>query len=327
MKKTTVLCCKVLFLLFSLCTSNLSAQTCENVATFDDEELGVLAPYNGSPGYYNDYGSPQYVEEGCPVGTGSQGVRLRASVDGNLGDGLGYTETGGINPNPTFTNGTKYHIAGKKLYSDFSAGTYSNIIMKIRLSNETNNGFDCNAPNCVTIVEKALMLSPGMCESWDPPFEFVSPGDFDYMIISIEALSDAGVNELFIVIDDWCVEEVPEIACIADLQFMQEDCGKVQFTNLSTGGIDFLWNITDPNNEVTNSDEENPCLFFTIGGSYSVTLTIQCENGTLETSDEFFFEIVQDLPPFFENCEQGQVIIVEGQSINGSCSFSENSRK
>jgi len=305
--------------LFMILSFQLSAQSCENVANFDDQPLGVLAPYGGFPSYFNDYGSPEYVVEGCPVGTGSQGVRLQASIDGSVGGGLGYTETGGINPMPTFTTGTTYHIAGKKLYSEISAGAYNDIVMKIRLSNFIDNGLNCNSPDCVILIEKTLMLTEGVCESWDPPYEFVSPGDFSFMIISIEAFSESGDNDLFIVIDDWCVEEVPVVTCVPEFEFFQEDCGKIQFTNLSTGSTFIQWNIIDPDNNITAYDEENPCIFFTLGGTYSVSLIIQCEDGSLVTSDEFLFEIVQNLPPFFENCNDGQLITIEGEYEDMIC--------
>ena len=319
MKKNTLLYPTILTCFLLALSIQTFGQSCENVATFENESLGALPDYNNAPGYYRDFGSPQYVDEGCPVGEPSKGIRIKVSTNGDFEDGVGYTETGGINPQPTFLDGVTYHIAGKKLYSDFSIGTYTDIVMTIQLSNLMNNAFGCDAPDCVTIVDKVLMLNAGSCESWDPPFEFVSEGNYDYMIISIEATSETGENELYIIIDDWCVEPVPEIACIPEFEFFQEDCGKVQFTNISTGGTSFQWNITDPNNEVTTSDEENPCLFFTVGGTYSVTLTIQCEDGTMATSEEFFFVIEQNLPPFFENCEEGTTIEIQGEIIDLVC--------
>ena len=299
----------------------LIGQDCTNVETFENENLGVLTPYNEElPGYFNDYGAPEYVAEGCPVGEPSQGVRIKASIDSSLGDGLGYTQTGIMNTEPTFIEGRTYQISGKKLYSAFSMGSYSGIMMRIRLSNSTNNELECNAPNCDDIMDKALMIFPGICESWDPPNnQFVSPGNFNYMIISIEALSESGDDDLYIVIDDWCIEEVPEAACAPEFTFVEEDCGKVQFNNQTVNGSVVQWNIIDPNNEVSTYDEENPCISFTIGGSYSVSLTVECEGGTLVTSDELFFDIEQNSPPFFENCPEGQVIEVEGEVQDMEC--------
>lgn len=294
-------------------------QNCENVNTFEDETPGILLPYSGAPGYFGDYGSPQILDEGCPVGALSLGVRMKASVDGNIGDGVGYTETGGIDPQPTFLSGQTYHVSGKKLYSNISMGSYTDIIMSIRLSNLTNNGLDCNAPDCEVIIEKSLMLTPGVCESWDPPFEFVSPEDFDYMIISVAANSVNGEDDLYIVIDDWCVEPIGDMACEPELQLIQEDCGKVQFTNLSESGTVVQWNVQGPNGLSFMYDEENPCEFYSVGGAYSVTLTIQCEDGQQVTSEQFFFEIEENLPPFFENCPEGQIIEVLGSFSEGEC--------
>ncbi|MDF1698059.1 MAG: gliding motility-associated C-terminal domain-containing protein [Saprospiraceae bacterium] len=294
------------------------SQSCVNVNTFESEPLGVLDPYSGFPGYFADYGSPSIVEEGCPVGSAGKGVRIRASVNGSEGDGLGYTLTGGIVPMPTFTTGTTYQIAGKKLYSELSAGTYTDVLMKVRLSNVNNNGLNCG-PDCALVAEKILMLSPGMCESWDPPYEFVSPGDFDFMIISIEAFNDAGVDELFIVLDDWCVEPVGDPFCVADLEFFQEECGKVQFTSLAPNAISYQWNVEGPNGLSFTYDEENPCEFYTAGGTYSVSLTIQCENNLSSTSEVYFFTIEENLPPFFENCPEGETIQVMGQLSDGEC--------
>ena len=216
----------VTFILLSF--SSFSQTSCIEANDFNTESPGTLSPYSGFPGYFNDYGSPEYVEENCPVGENGIGIRIQASIDGSLGDGVGYTMTGGINPMPTFLTGKTYHIAGKKLLSNSTIGDYENIVMTIRLSNTINNGLACVAGNCAIVTEKSLMLTAGICESWDE-FQFVSPGDFNHLIFNITAESLSGADDLFVVIDDWCIEEVAE-ACVVEIDWEQiDECGNYVF--------------------------------------------------------------------------------------------------
>lgn len=297
------------------------SQNCTEVANFDSSVPGVLAPYGGSPGYFNDYGAPEYVEENCPVGEPGGGLRIKASIDGSLGDGVGYTMTGGINPMPTVLAGNTYHIAGKKLLSNFTMGVYENIVMTIRLSNLTNNGLTCPAGDCAIITEKSLMLTAGMCESWDPPYQFVSPGDFNHMIISVSAISLGGEDDLYIVIDDWCIEEVNPEMCEIGIEMEQiGDCGEYNF--FATGDPNasgFVWTFTPSVGSpiVVSGNPAN--ITFPTSGTWTVTLDAICNDGT-PTSTTIVINVDADTdPPISEDCPDGETITIVGSIQDGEC--------
>ncbi|MFT4535895.1 MAG: hypothetical protein ACJA1A_000704 [Saprospiraceae bacterium] len=108
---------------------NTHGQNCSNVADWEEEIPGEPLQMSAQlGGYYAILGDPLFVDEDFTLPNGEVGLRLKAGIDGAVGDVVGYTQSFGINPPPTFLNGVTYNISGKKLYSDVSMGTYTNLV-------------------------------------------------------------------------------------------------------------------------------------------------------------------------------------------------------
>ncbi len=303
---------KILLLacLFLFSIENNSAQNCESVATWEDEmidePLQMAAQFGG---YYAIAGNPTFVEENCTPG-GSVGLSIKAGIDGAVGDVVGYTTQIGINPSPTFLNGVTYNISGKKLYTENSTGTYSDLTMTITLVNGAGG---------IQVVNKSLMLIQGQCDSWDPPQAFVSPGDFDLAEIAITASNGTGEDDLFIVIDDWCIEEVVN-ECFAEFGYQQiDECGGVQLMPNISGGTFDSWQISGPNGFSNSSNTENLVIGLPFAGTYIIDIAIICEDGTLQVFQQSITVDFFDEGPIFEACDEGSTEQIIGISIDGEC--------
>jgi gliding motility-associated-like protein len=285
---------------------NIHGQICTSVADWEsemvDEPLQMSAQFGG---YYAVSGTPFFVEENCTP-EGMFGLRLKAGIDGAVGDVVGYTESFGFNPPPTFFDGVTYNISGKKLYSNLFIGTYTNLVMTITL---------VNGMGSVEVVNKSLMLVQGDC--WDPPQAFVSPGDFELAEITITADNGAGEDELFIIIDDWCIEEVPS-SCFGEFEIQQLDnCGKYQFFPQIDGGTFSSWVINGPGGFTDSSNDENLCYTLPNNGVFTINLLVICEGGTQQSFDqpiEYF-----NVPPVFEACTDNAPTILQGVTSDGEC--------
>jgi len=306
--KTSKLLVITLFCLFTFSTIN--SQTCESAADWESEMVGEpLQPSAQFGGYYAINGSPQFVEENCTPG-GFVGLSIKAGIDGAVGGVVGYTTQVGINPPPTFLNGVTYNVSGKKLYTEASTGTYTNLTMTITL---------VNGMGATQVINKSLMLIQGQCDSWDPPQPFVSPGDFDFAEIAITASNGAGEDDLFIVIDDWCIEEASN-ECFAEFGFEElDECGGVQFFSNITGGTFDSWQISGPNGYTNSSNVENLNIALPFAGTYIVDIVILCEDGSLQTFQQSITIDFFDEDPFFEACEDGSTEEIVGISVDGEC--------
>jgi len=286
------------------------AQDCMAINDFESESIGPLPTAVQFGGYYAAQGTPTYTgEENCTPG-GSQAIQLKASVDGSDGDVVGHTMSFGIVPPPTYFGGRDYLIQGKKLMSVFSMGDYSDINMTIALSNGNTNE--------AVVVSKALDLQPGVCVPWEPT-TFTSPDDFDNLLISFSASSPNGADELFFVIDDWCIEEIEE-ECIAEIEVEQvNNCGEYKFYAIgSPNATAFDWVVTPTGGGAPITVTGNPgCVDFEVAGTYTVALTQTCDDGSIgETTLNLDVDFDTD-PPVYEECPS--MIIVPTEVVDGEC--------
>ncbi|MEE9439928.1 MAG: hypothetical protein V3V14_13055 [Saprospiraceae bacterium] len=234
-KLTFIVICFFVFIYSS------QAQDCTAIQDFESYTIdSPLQPSAQFGGYYTVSGSPVFWEENCTPG-GSVGLLMKANVDGSGGDVVGYTESFGINPQPTFLSGQTYAITGKKLMSTSTIGEFSSMSMTVSYS---------GGP---TIISKDLMLSPGECVPWTY-YEFVSPGDYDGLEIAFAGSSPTGDNNLFIVIDDWCVQQVVS-TCVGNFDYEDLGCGQYQLINLSPDNVT-SWKISsnDAKSTLSSSD-------------------------------------------------------------------------
>jgi len=298
----------LLILIFGI--QAIDAQDCMSINDFESESIGPLPSSVQFGGYFAAQGSPIYTgEENCTPG-GSQAIQIKASVDGSDGDVVGQTMSFGIVPPPTYFGGRDYLIQGSKLLSNFSTGDYEELNMTIALSNGNSGG--------VVVVSKALDLQAGVCAPW-PPSTFTSPDDFDNLLISFSATSPSGGDELFFVIDDWCIEEVIEDECIAEIEVEQVDnCGEYKFHAIgSPNASNFDWVITPIGGAPITATGNPACIDFTIATSYSVMLTQTCDDGSIgEVTLNLDVDFDTD-PPVFEDCVSS--ILVPTEIIEGEC--------
>jgi len=294
--------------LCALVTTLSLGQTCENIETFDD--FGTLASAPPSnPGYFAAYGNPILWDQNCPTGTTGLGVRLKASVDGSDGDALGYTTTGGFTGGEPFFAGTTYKFSGSKvLVAGDLVNTYFDAQMHIRLTNDLSIGNTCPAGDCELVASKDISgLTQAACDDWGDML-FTPMADYDHFIISVTAQSANGEDELFIMVDNWCVEEVLSI-CEASFTWEEENCGEICFSSTSTGADTYLYEFAGPA-PIPNQTTADFCIDFPMDGQYQVQLSISCADGSFDTTPVEIVNVTSNgSPPTYDDCPTGPIFL------------------
>lgn len=307
MRSLSIVCQLALLLSLAIYSVSLQGQQCQAIQNFDGSPVGPLpqAPGN-APGLYGAFGEPIIVEENCTPG-GSRSLRLRAGdVNGGPPDGVVYTMTGGFGGGEPFLPTKQYQMSFSKAVSAASIGTngmdYLNTTMTIALTNTLST---CSG-TCEVLMSKDISDLTTSCESWDVG-TFSPMQDWDYIMIYIETVDASGNNNLFITIDDLCIEEVQ--SCTASFVLENSGCGDIFITDNNQGATGLQYRITEPGLPTYTLPSPLPFpISFVTNGNHTISLEGFC-NGVLTVFQTETFTVTGLGLPIYQACPPATIKI------------------
>lgn len=292
-----------LFPLFFLLFLNFSAHAqggsgCLPVGNFTMLPLGPL-PGAGTAFISAEYGSPTVIQSGC---NDPRSVRMRAEIVNPFfspGDGVRYTTFAGGNPQPTFLANNVYNISFNVAIDSSTTGLFDEVYIYVKAANNLQSGLACSG-SCEEIsfapVADLGCSSVGMTG-------FIPAQDYQNLVFAAYGTYLEGFEELWVKLDNICVENVTP--CNPAFTWIGDACGNVQFTNTSDPSAETTtWTFSGPGlppGGVEIEDNE-PNFYFPSSGSYSVTMSVLCNNGGTGTITQTINVTNDNIPPVITGC-------------------------
>jgi len=287
----------VLFSIQSL-YSQLPCETecCPNGPQHIFDGLSGPLPTTGStgPSWIAIDGSPYYnPEDGCdtPSSLALPPIGFSGTSEAS------FSETGFGGPIPQFLEGQSYCF---------------------QICTKNQSGFagslELYADNTLIQNTSTIINSDGWVTD-----EFFWTSNGTYTTFNIINNNSSPVNgALEILADDICyTESTGDESCEAAFIIEETECGEYCFIDQSCGEYSLpFWTITGPGlpSGGVNIEEENPCYTFPQSGSYTVQLTIFCDDGT--TSSTFMqFDADVPTPPSFDCPVDNSVIATNSDCV------------
>lgn len=282
---------RALFILsFLVMLQYLGAQNCTEY-NFQSEPLGPIVTTGP---FASAFGTPIIVEETCSPGGDPKSARIQCydASTGVNGDGLRYTTSFGINPQPTFMAGVTYELNFRKFISAASSPNFAVINVRVMASNSAVTSYnDCPAGDCEIVKSAPINVGTGICDDSWYGMTYSPSATFDHMIFVAEVIGSDG-NAQYVNIDNICVG--PLDPCEAAFDYVVDDCGELCVQNLSQGqGLTYNWLVSGPNGFTHSSTAQDFCVQLPEPGNFSISLVVSDGTGC---EDELQFQDSADFP-------------------------------
>jgi gliding motility-associated-like protein len=158
--------------------------------------------------------------------------------------------------------------------------------------NFTNNSI--NGVNCVWTMGNGDVIND--CN--DISYTFIDPSCYDITLTVTDVSGCVGTSSLANLI---CVEALPDVDFLASDYSVSEFDNNVQFNNMTSGAISYLWNFGD-NTPVSVLEDPDHSYNGQEIGTYTVTLTATSALGCVgiaEANIEVFEELIYYIPNTF----------------------------
>lgn len=289
------------FSLFFLLNFSAQAQyscfgSCCDVNTIQDFEGFSYGQLSNGPGtWIREYGNPYIGDAGC---SGAKALTMSGDVMGG-GDAVDHNLAVGIAPPfaDVFESGKTYCISFCAM--GLTPGHTGSILIRAVNAPQTNS--NCTG-SCQVIGTLAAGFSMGECGE----FTFTPTVNYASLIFSVIGNNPNGPTTMSI--DEVCISEQSP-PCDAAFEYEEQDCGKVQFINLSSGNnLTYDWDI-----DGQTYTDENPCVNFPFSGTFTITLTVTSADGCQETIIQNIMVNFDDQAPIIDCTSDTTIFIPFGQ--------------